>query len=120
VSAFLSALTEIGLAEGQNVGIEYRFSDDHADRLPVSGGTLLGNFVACMIGKSAGLPPLRRSVSDRGHAYGAEGHRLKAGSRKSVVILGVSSPSCANPCKPRAISSATSRGPQPEGRRSLM
>jgi hypothetical protein len=38
---------------------------------------------------SALIMALGRSVSLGGHAYGAEGHRSKAGTRSCVVILGV-------------------------------
>jgi len=34
--AFLSGLSETGWVEGQNVAIEYRWAEDHYERLPAS------------------------------------------------------------------------------------
>ena len=34
VDAFRSGLKEMGFVEGQNVGLEYRFAEDHVERLP--------------------------------------------------------------------------------------
>jgi len=37
VAAFHRSLADGGFAEGRNVGIEYRWSEDHNDRLPGTG-----------------------------------------------------------------------------------
>ena len=34
VAAYLQGLKEAGFVDGQNVAIEYRWADDHNDRLP--------------------------------------------------------------------------------------
>src|SRR5215469_7452475 len=46
IAAFHRSLADGGFAEGRNVGIEYRWSEDHNDRLPGTGrgfGSRSGN-----------------------------------------------------------------------------
>jgi putative tryptophan/tyrosine transport system substrate-binding protein len=63
VSAFLSGLTEIGFVEGQNVAIEYRFADDHADRLPGLAADLVGRQVALIVGNTVSAVQAKAATS---------------------------------------------------------
>ena len=49
VAAFHRALTDGGFAEGRNVGIEYRWSEDHSDRLPALAEDLVRHQVAVIV-----------------------------------------------------------------------
>jgi putative tryptophan/tyrosine transport system substrate-binding protein len=54
VEAFLQGLGEHGYTEGKNLGIEYRFSEDHDDRLPALATELVDRDVALIV--TSGVP----------------------------------------------------------------
>ena len=52
VAAFHRTLVDGGFAEGRNVGIEYRWSEDHSDRLPALAEDLVHRQVAVIVAAS--------------------------------------------------------------------
>ena len=49
VAAFRQGLKDAGLVEGQDIGIEFRWADDHIDRLPELATDLVRRHVVCIV-----------------------------------------------------------------------
>jgi putative ABC transport system substrate-binding protein len=58
MAAFRKSLAEAGYVEGQNVTIEYRWADDHADRLPAMASELVKRQVSVIFTSGGVAPPL--------------------------------------------------------------
>ena len=56
VAAFRQGLSEIGLVEGQNVAIDYRWAEDQYDRLPSLAEDLVGRGVNAIVAVGSPLP----------------------------------------------------------------
>jgi putative ABC transport system substrate-binding protein len=56
---FRQGLTEVGFAEGRNVSIEYRYADNHLDRLPELAAELVNRPVNVIVGNSLAVEAAR-------------------------------------------------------------
>jgi len=61
--AFRQGLREIGYVEGNNVIIEYRWSEDHYDRLPALAGDLVSRRVAAIFANSPSIAPAKAATN---------------------------------------------------------
>ena len=52
VAAFHRSLADAGFAEGRNVGVEYRWSEGHNDRLPAQAADLVRRQVTVIVAAS--------------------------------------------------------------------
>jgi putative ABC transport system substrate-binding protein len=63
VAAFRAGLNEAGFIEGQNVAMEFRFADDHQDRVPPLAVDLVGRHVALIVGNTVSVVQAAKAAS---------------------------------------------------------
>ena len=64
IEAFRQGLRELGYIEGKNITVEYRYADQHYDRLPALAAELLGLKVGLIVsGGSSVTRPLKKATS---------------------------------------------------------
>jgi putative ABC transport system substrate-binding protein len=95
VTAFRQGLQEAGLVEGQNVVIEYRWADDHKDRLPDLAADLARRGVAIIVANNQSTPAAKAATTTIPIVFVAGGDPILDGlvnnlSRPGGNVTGVS------------------------------
>src|SRR5262245_21416640 len=79
VDALRQGLNEAGFIEGQNVAIEYRWADDHQDRLPGLAADLVRRRVAIIVANANSTPGAKAATSTIPIVFVAGGDPVDSG-----------------------------------------
>jgi putative ABC transport system substrate-binding protein len=95
VTAFRRGLQEAGLIEGQHVALEYRWADDHNDRLPELAADLVRRQVACIVANNQSTHAAKTATATIPIVFVAGGDPIREGlvsslSRPGGNVTGVS------------------------------
>ena len=95
VTAFRQGLKDAGLIEGHDIGIEFRWADDHNDRLPELAADLVHRQVACIVANNQSALAAKDATATIPIVFVAGGDPTRDGlvsnlSRPGANVTGVS------------------------------